>query len=290
MSRALLSILATDPHLEHNRNMQPESRARTARERVREEIRGEILAEARRQLAEVGAVGLSLRAVARAVGMVSSAVYRYFPSRDELLTTLIIEAYDAIGEAAEAAEAAAAARDRDDLEGRWRAAALGTRAWAVAHPHQYALIYGTPVPGYHAPSDRTVPPATRVTAVMTAILRDGVTSGRLAGDGLGGDGLGGDSLLADDPPLPSGYRADLARLRAMASPEVPEELLARGLLAWTLIFGAITFEVFGRLDGFIDDRDGYFADQLERAARLMGLADSGRESRWRPDQDITLAP
>ena len=75
--------------------------SRTARERVRAELTREITEVARRQLAAEGAAGLSLRAVARELGMVSSAIYRYFPSRDDLLTALIIDAYDAIGEAAE---------------------------------------------------------------------------------------------------------------------------------------------------------------------------------------------
>src|SRR6202046_3771698 len=80
------------------------SASRTARERARAELTREIKQEARRQLAASGAQGLSLRAVARELGMVSSALYRYFPSRDELLTALIIDAYDALGEAAEAAD------------------------------------------------------------------------------------------------------------------------------------------------------------------------------------------
>ncbi|MDQ2876974.1 MAG: TetR/AcrR family transcriptional regulator, partial [Actinomycetota bacterium] len=86
----------------------------TARQRARAEITGEIKDEARRQLATTGAQ-LSLRAVARELGMVSSALYRYFPSRHDLLTALIIDAYDALGEAAEQADAAL---HRGDLRGR----------------------------------------------------------------------------------------------------------------------------------------------------------------------------
>src|ERR1700743_118342 len=88
-------------------------RARTARERARVELTREIKEEARRQLAEAGAGGLSLRAVARELGMVSSALYRYSPSRDELLTALIIDAYDAIGAAAERAMAATPGAPRE---------------------------------------------------------------------------------------------------------------------------------------------------------------------------------
>src|SRR5436305_8683707 len=112
------------------------------RARVRAELTREIAEVARRHLASAGAAALSLRAVAREMGMASSAVYRYFPSRDDLLTTLIVEAYDAIGEAAEAADAAAPAAD---LRGRLRAVFRATREWALAHPHEYALVYGSPV-------------------------------------------------------------------------------------------------------------------------------------------------
>src|SRR5262244_3234056 len=141
---------------------------RTARERVRAELIREITEIARRQLATDGAAGLSLRAVARELGMVSSAIYRYFPSRDELLTALIIEAYDALGGAA---EAASARPPPADVRGRWRAACHAVRDWALAHPHEYALIYGSPVPGYQAPQ-ATIAPAIRVARVIGGLLAD----------------------------------------------------------------------------------------------------------------------
>jgi AcrR family transcriptional regulator len=141
--------------------------AGTARERARAQITREIKDEARRQLAEQGAQRLSLRAVARELGMVSSALYRYFASRDELLTALIIDAYDALGAAAEAAVAAGPAAVRD----RWRACCHAARDWAIAHPHEYALIYGSPVPGYQAPAE-TIAPAGRVALVIGGLLAE----------------------------------------------------------------------------------------------------------------------
>ena len=131
--------------------------APTARARARAEITDEIKSVARRQLAEQGSAALSLRAVAREVGMVSSAVYRYFPSRDDLLTVLIVDAYDAVGAAA---EQALAARRRGGVVSRWVGVSAAIRTWALAHPHEYALIYGSPVPGYAAPQD-TIDPAAR---------------------------------------------------------------------------------------------------------------------------------
>src|SRR5205814_387273 len=126
----------------------------------------EILDVARRHLASEGAAGLSLRAVAREVGMVSSGIYRYFASRDELLTRLIIEAYDALGEQAEDAARRFARRPPAQ---RFVATCRAVRTWALANPHQYALLYGTPVPGYAAPAD-TIAPASRVSTTMLRVV------------------------------------------------------------------------------------------------------------------------
>jgi AcrR family transcriptional regulator len=140
--------------------------SRTARERVRAELTREITETARRHLSTDGAAGLSLRAVARDMGMVSSAIYRYFPSRDDLLTALIIDGYDAVGAAAEDAVAAC---PQGDQPRRWLVACRAVRAWALAHPHEYALVYGSPVPGYQAP-EQTIGPASRVAAVLGEII------------------------------------------------------------------------------------------------------------------------
>src|SRR6476619_476241 len=177
----------------------------TARDRVRAELTDEITDAARRQLAEVGAAALSLRAVAREVGMVSSAVYRYFPSRDDLLTRLIIDGYDDLGAAAEAADVPAA----PPIE-RWLAVCRAVRAWALAHPHEYALLYGSPVPGYQAPED-TVPAASRVGVVLGRILADAAHSGALpAASGERDPGLVSDEAVAvlggEHPSLDEGVR------------------------------------------------------------------------------------
>src|SRR5260370_24559178 len=121
--------------------------AASIRARVRAEMTDEIKAVARRHLETDGA-NLSLRAVARDMGMVSSAIYRYFASRDELLTALILDAYNALGSAVENAEAGV---PREAFTDRFTAICDAVRGWALARPHEYALIYRSPVPGYHAP-------------------------------------------------------------------------------------------------------------------------------------------
>ena len=232
--------------------------AGTVRDRIRAELTEEIKAIARRHLAEQGSAALSLRAVSRELGMVSSAVYRYFPSRDELLTALIVDAYGAVADALGQADAG---RRRSDLLGRWLAVAHALRSWAVAHPQEYALIYGSPVPGYRAPPD-TIDPATRVSLVMLRLIRDGVESGAI--------------VAGPTAPMPKVVRADFAAVRAFAAldpGDAPDSVISRGLLVWTELFGTLSFELFGHLENVIHDFEAFFDVQMRRAGRYLLTGD-----------------
>lgn len=233
------------------------STAQGVRARAREQMRDAILDAARAHLASEGASGLSLRAVARDVGMVSSALYRYFDSRDALLTALIIDAYDSLGAAVEQDEAQV---PRDDMTGRWLAVATGVRRWALANPHLYALVYGSPVPGYAAPQD-TVPAATRVTRLLAALLGDvGARPEHHVQPG-------------DDPGVPADVLAAVGPVREFIGPDVPPRLLLRGLAAWSTLFGAVSLELFGQLHDAVeeDGRDAYFEAQMRDVAGSLGL-------------------
>ena len=208
---------------------------------------------ARGHLAEDGP-NLSLRAVARDLGVVSSAVYRYFASRDELLTALILDAYTALADYVETAEAAV---PRRDLAGRWAAIGRGAREWALDNQHEYALLYGSPVPGYEAPED-TIEPANRPVALALQILRDGLERG---------------ALETPSDRLPKPVRADLDGIGELAGFEdVPATLLGRAMSMWALLFGTISFELFGRLTNGVTDYDAYFEHQLKVMTRYLGLS------------------
>ncbi|MGW1011494.1 TetR/AcrR family transcriptional regulator [Streptomyces termitum] len=224
-----------------------------ARARARIEITAAIKDEARRQLAAEGAARLSLRAVARELGMVSSALYRYFPSRDDLLTALIIDAYDTVGAAAERAHAAAVRTDPRDHLAHWVAVCRAVRAWAIAHPHEYALIYGSPVPGYTAPQD-TVVPAARVALLLVATAREAY---RDEGVAL--------------PPLPDDLAPEAERLAADLAPDLPPALAVALVFAWAQLFGLVSFEVFGQFNRVVEDRDAFFATAAERLGREAGV-------------------
>jgi AcrR family transcriptional regulator len=234
------------------------SAGRTARERARAELTREIKEEARRQLAATGAGALSLRAVARELGMVSSALYRYFSSRDELLTALIIDAYDALGAAAEAADAA---MPTADVRGRWRSTCTAIRNWALAYPHEYTLIYGSPVPGYQAPQS-TIPPAARAARAFGGLLADAWRAGSLSV-------TGGSPASAE--PLHPPLAEQAASVADAVAPGVPAVVIARALVAWTQLFGMVSFELFGQLVGSADPADAFFGYAVEQMADFVGL-------------------
>jgi AcrR family transcriptional regulator len=225
----------------------------TARARARASISDEIKAAALSQVQADGAAALSLRAVAREVGMVSSAIYRYFASRDELLTALIVDAYDALGAAAEQGEAAIARRD---LRARWLATGRAVRAWALEHPHEYALIHGSPVPGYAAP-DATIGPATRVPRLLMGVLEDHHALGGCPRHPVG--------------RIPAGVRTDLRAIQAALATDVPDSSLLAGLAGWTELYGTVSFELFGQFQNVIADRERYFDTQMRRIADDLGL-------------------
>ncbi|MFD3502496.1 TetR/AcrR family transcriptional regulator [Streptomyces sp. NPDC058676] len=229
------------------------STAHGARARARIEVTAAIKDEARRQLAAEGAVKLSLRAVARELGMVSSALYRYFPSRDDLLTALIIDAYDSAGESAERAHAAAA--DAGPVS-RWSAVCEAVRTWALEHPNEYALVYGSPVPGYTAP-ETTVPAASRVGLVLIDILRD-------AHQGPG---------LAEPAPLPPELRPEADRMTADLAPDLPPETVTALVAAWAQLYGLIGFELFGQFRRVVEDREPFFRHAVTRLAHGVGLVE-----------------
>lgn len=228
---------------------------RTARERVRAELTREIIEIARGRLAAEGAAGLSLRAVARELGMVSSAIYRYFPSRDDLLTALIIDGYNAVGEVVERADDGAR---EVGSGGRWLAVCRAIREWALAHPHEYALLYGSPVPGYRAPED-TVPAALRDTVVFARIVTEAYEAGALEPPG------------APDPPPRGTVGEDLQQVRDQVKLNVPDDVALRALAAWTGLYGTVNFELFGQFDNVINDRAAYFDHNMRLLGRLIGF-------------------
>jgi AcrR family transcriptional regulator len=197
------------------------------RQETRDRIEGQIIELGRRHLVSEGAAGLSLRAIARDLGMVSSAVYRYVASRDELLTLLLVDAYSELAAAVDCARHAAVGSWRDELVSIARA----SRQWAVAQPASWALLYGSPVPGYHAPRERTVGPGTRVVGALLETIAAGIAAGDIP-----------QTNVAAAQPL----SADFDRLRGEFDFPGDDSAVTKCFVLWAGLVGAISLEVFGQ--------------------------------------------
>lgn len=226
------------------------SAPRTARQRARDELTREILAAARSQLAEVGASALSLRAVARELDMASSAIYRYFSSRDELLTALIIESYDELG---------AAAEDGDDPgaepEERWMKTWRAVRRWALDNRHEFALLYGTPVPGYAAPEE-TTGPAGRMAMSLGRIAADAKAAGALS--------------LPNAPVCPPEALEEWTT-GFVPGAEFTVDEVARLVQAWNRVIGVLSFELHGHFTNVTADDEAFFDYTARTAGAFVGL-------------------
>ncbi|QOR72259.1 TetR/AcrR family transcriptional regulator [Ruania alkalisoli] len=229
----------------------------TPRERARAQTERDIIRIARTHLATGGAASLSLRAVARDLGVVSSAVYRYVRSRDDLLTLLVVEGYNELGDAVDAALTSAATEGE-----RTRFYALGNalRSWATSEPAMYALLYGTPVPGYDAPGERTTDPGTRVILALADLVERAYRTGRLT------------PVPSGPAPAPTADYEVLRRELALTGDDVT---IGRTFLVWHALIGAITAELFGQYGPeTFSDPDALFAQQLSLLADTLGLPEA----------------
>ncbi|GAA1678561.1 TetR-like C-terminal domain-containing protein [Streptomyces yatensis] len=218
--------------------------------------RAVITSTARQLLVKLGAGGLTLDAVAREGGLALSDVEAVFPHRDELLTALLIDAYNDSGAAMEQADQAA--RDAGaSAGGRLLAATRALRRWSFANPAEFTLVYGSPVPGYHAPQD-TVPPASRTPAVLAGIVRAALEAGELTAPRR--QVPGPPLLLPDAEALFGGV------------PEAPfSDLIERGIVLWSSLVGLLVFQVFSRTHDSVRDETAFFDYAIAVAAEGIGL-------------------
>ncbi|TSI16131.1 TetR/AcrR family transcriptional regulator [Brevibacterium aurantiacum] len=192
----------------------------TPRQRARLETEAQITRIGNRMLDDDGLDGVSLRAIARELGIVSSAIYRYVKNRDELLTILIRDAFTSIADDVDEA-----------LEHNTSVLTVGVTmlAWSRRHPNRWALIYGTPVPDYQAPRDETVIPGTRIMVTLTTLLSQ--------------------SSVHQTPntQVPPAHALDVLRegLRELGL-EPDDQVIMRTVTVWAAIIGLINALRFGQ--------------------------------------------
>ncbi|MFD8965946.1 TetR/AcrR family transcriptional regulator [Streptomyces sp. NPDC059568] len=236
-----------------------ETGTKTPRERYRAQVREEIKERAWEQIATAGASALSLNAIAKQMGMSGPALYRYFAGRDELITALIKDAYRSLADTVRAAHESGAAAHESGAAAHESGAAAhesgaaahesgadlaglahALRTWALADPHRYFLIYGTPVPGYHAPDDVTL-----IASEIMATLLDACAA-----------------LPSDRPATPFAVHLEDHRQWADDHP-APPAVLHRALSFWTRIHGALSLELAGHFTGMGFDPALLFAAELD---------------------------
>ena len=226
--------------------------ARPKRSQQHPDLQTAIKEVAREQIAEHGAPSLSLRAIARELSITAPAIYNYFPSRDDLVTALIVDAYRSL------ARALTKARDAEhkDHAASIVASANAYRSWALIHPEQYGLIFGTPIPGYQAPMAITGPAAGESMLVLVQVLDAAYQDGVL-------------SLAEPTPTLLTLLQPWVDKLEYAGSPSVIQLALA----SWAQIHGLVSLELFGHLAPAPEYGDvaALFEAEIQASVKRMGL-------------------
>lgn len=225
---------------------------------VNEATRAEIKAIARRLMADKGTAGLSLRAIARVIGMSAPALYHYFPRLDDLITALIVDAFISHADYVRAARDAAAAAEQSTTE-QLMAAALAYRRWALECPTDFQLIYGNPIPGYAAPREVTVPAASQMGEVFFETMRALHTEGAIYPP---------DDIREVPPTVAAHFRERLG-------PDADDEAITYYYImnaAWVTMYGAVALEIYNHTTPVVGDTDAFYEAQIRHAFRGLGLA------------------
>ncbi|OGO35548.1 MAG: hypothetical protein A2W35_21560 [Chloroflexi bacterium RBG_16_57_11] len=235
------------------------------RERLRENTIEEIKSTARGQMAESGTNALSLHAIARAMGISTPGLYRYFASRDDLVTALIADAFNDL---ADALEAAALEIPQQAYYERMMRTVLVYREWALAHPVDFTLIYGNPIPGYHAPVEVTTPAAQRGFAVILRILVEADQAGALK---PGAEYRQLPPELRPEFPVPEIPAPEFPAIDGQPNPAVPKAVLYLGLVGWTRIHGMLMLELFNHIQPMMKDTTAFYQYEMKNLLNSVGL-------------------
>ncbi len=227
----------------------------TRRERLHAATREEIKQVARRQIAQEGAPSLSLRSIAREMGLTPPALYRYFNNRDDLVTALIVDAYNSL---ADSLTTAAEEHPPHHYAERFLAFALAYRAWAVSHPQDYALVFGTPIPGYQGPVEIIVPVASRSMALLLALLETAHQAGQL-------------KLPAIYAYLPPVLDSLLQSWQQRYGVTPPTPVLYVALAGWGQLHGLVTLELFHHLQPMVSDPEQLYRYETLALCQRLGL-------------------
>ena len=226
----------------------------TRRERTRDATREEILSTAWKQIAEIGAVGLSLRGIAREMGMTAPGLYRYYKDRDALVTALLMDAFMSFTASLAAGRNSSAA---DDHQGRFRALCKAYFQWAAQNPQRYTLLFGTPIQGYMF-AEELGPVARNSFLVLQGVLGEAYVAGKLKGE------------LAE-LQLPDSLEVQYSELQRFGMPYT-STVTQLALSTWSMIHGMTSLFLYNYLAGFLQNNVEAFIDfEIEKMVRVLGL-------------------
>jgi len=226
----------------------------TRKEKQRNATREEILTTAWKQIGEMGAAALSLRGIARTMGMTAPALYRYFKDRDALVTALMMEAF---GSFADALEAGRDSHSADDHAGRFSAVGRAYFRWGAQNPQRYALIFGTPIQGYLF-AEELGPVAQRGFLVVQGVIGEAQAAGKITG-------------AATALRLPVNLKSQYEALTQYGMPFTPL-VTHLALSVWASIHGITSLYLYHYLDGFLQAQIEAFVEaELEKISQSLGL-------------------
>ncbi len=198
-----------------------------------------------KQIAEFGAPALSLRAIARELKITAPAIYNYFPSRDHLVTTLIKDAYVSLGDSQ---KSTLEAMPKKDSISRLSALGIAYRDWAVTYPQRYQLIFGTPIPNYHAPEDTTTPAAAWALLPLIETIQALYTEGNLRVERIA--------------KLTSKLKSMLETWKQFTGGVAEIEALYTAYIVWSRVHGMVSLELGNQLPSFFTDPGEIFRREI----------------------------
>lgn len=226
------------------------------RKEEQQNLQQAIIHTAWQQIAQLGAPALTLRGIARELGITAPAIYNYFPDRDALVTALIIEAYTSFGDAQLAARDSVPAQD---LKGRLHAIGTAYRAWALAYPQRYELIFGTPIPGYQSPPEKIFPVGARALSALVSVIEQLRRADKLA-------------IRPDDVPQVQPAYLPLMEQWQQFNDNAASISISLATLIWARVHGLVSLEIGGGIPPFGLDGDALYQYELQSIAKQFILA------------------
>jgi AcrR family transcriptional regulator len=229
--------------------------AKISRNNLHDDVRERIKIIARQQMAAAGTAGISLRGIARELDVTAPALYRYYGSIDDLITALIVDAYNALADTLDAENARYPAGAYAE---RLFGVLMVYRAWALANPVDFQLIFGNPIPGYEAPRDVTIPAARRPFELIGMMLGEALAAGAM-------------DYPAVYDALPDSIESYIGAMSAQEGYAIPPQVIYLTVSGWSRIHGLIMLELFTHTQPVIGDAEAFYRFEIVTFMEQLGL-------------------